>query len=578
MLDTKLEREEIKQKKKQIMEERQMKNLKISKKIKYSFGIVIAVFIVMMFVAVSSILIIGGNVEKMYNGPLVATNAAMGARRDLNSMGKNLRSAILEKDLEPYKAALEEDSKSFSSRLDLLRSNFTGDQALVDDLEAKSSALTKERETVMELINAGEYEKASQQTLESFYAAFQDCADSSKTVYDASMERADFFHEESVLTKNIALVIVIVIAAAILIITAGLASFLTKMLTRPIIEIESVAQRVTNGELDVTVTYDSEDELGSLAESMRTMTKRISDYMDKITKALEQLAAGDLNVARQEEFLGDFHPVQLAVRQMVMSLNDTLTKINQSADQVAIGASQMAENAQSLAEGAADQAGAVEELTVTAEDVSNISENSTKAAENAYESVREAQENAAKSQTDLEELTRAMERINSTSQEIQNIIGAIEDIASQTNLLSLNASIEAARAGEAGKGFAVVADQIGKLAYDSAKSAISTRELISKSLEEIENGNQITEKTVEVIHKILSNMQEFAGAAKNASVTSKTQSDMLKQIMQGLEQISSVVQGNSAAAQESSAVSEELSAQSEGLKSQVSNFKLRTAQ
>lgn len=124
----------------------------------------------------------------------------------------------------------------------------------------------------------------------------------------------------------------------------------------------------------------------------------------------------------------------------------------------------------------------------------------------------------------------------------------------------------------------MVADQIGKLAYDSAKSAISTRELISKSLEEIENGNQITEKSVETIHKILSNMQEFAEVAKNTSGTSKTQSDMLKQIIQGLEQISSVVQGNSAAAQESSAVSEELSAQSEGLKSQVSNFKPRAAQ
>ena len=158
-----------------------------------------------------------------------------------------------------------------------------------------------------------------------------------------------------------------------------------------------------------------------------------------------------------------------------------------------------------------------------------------------------------------------MERISSTSQEIQNIIGSIEEIASQTNLLSLNASIEAARAGEAGKGFAVVADQIGKLAGDSAQAAVNTRDLIEKSLQEIENGNQITEKTVAALNKILESMNDFANAAKGASESSTEQ---------GIEQISSVVQSNSAAAEETSATSQELSAQSEGLKNLVGRFKL----
>ena len=161
-----------------------------------------------------------------------------------------------------------------------------------------------------------------------------------------------------------------------------------------------------------------------------------------------------------------------------------------------------------------------------------------------------------------------------TSQEIQNIIGSIEEIASQTNLLSLNASIEAARAGEAGKGFAVVADQIGKLAGDSAQAAVNTRDLIEKSLQEIENGNQITEKTVAALNKILESMNDFANAAKGASESSTEQADMLKQIEQGIEQISSVVQSNSAAAEETSATSQELSAQSEGLKNLVGRFKL----
>jgi len=227
-----------------------------------------------------------------------------------------------------------------------------------------------------------------------------------------------------------------------------------------------------------------------------------------------------------------------------------------------------------LAEGATDQAGAVEELTATVESVSGIAESSAESASGAYQMVRTAVEQADQSREELQALTNAMERISSTSQEIQNIIGSIEEIASQTNLLSLNASIEAARAGEAGKGFAVVADQIGKLAGDSAQAAVNTRDLIEKSLQEIENGNQITEKTVAALNKILESMNDFANAVKGASESSTEQANMLKQIEQGIEQISSVVQSNSAAAEETSATSQELSAQSEGLKNLVGRFKL----
>ena len=174
----------------------------------------------------------------------------------------------------------------------------------------------------------------------------------------------------------------------------------------------------------------------------------------------------------------------------------------------------------------------------------------------------------------MNELIQAMDNITETSREIENIIAAIEDIASQTNLLSLNASIEAARAGEAGRGFAVVADQIGKLASDSAQSAITTRDLISKSLVEIETGNRIVENTMESISTVLANMEAFAGMAAGAAEASRTQADMLEQIEAGIDQISVVVQNNSASAQETSAVSEELSAQAIGLEDMVNKFVL----
>ena len=168
-----------------------------------------------------------------------------------------------------------------------------------------------------------------------------------------------------------------------------------------------------------------------------------------------------------------------------------------------------------------------------------------------------------------------MEKINETSKEIANIIGDIEDIASQTNLLSLNASIEAARAGEAGKGFAVVADQIGKLAADSATSAVNTKRLIENSMKEIEFGNEIVEKTTSAIEKVINGITMLASSTKEISDLSDTQADAMKQLELGVEQIADVIQNNSASAEQTSATSEELSAQSANLEELVGQFKLK---
>lgn len=324
------------------------------------------------------------------------------------------------------------------------------------------------------------------------------------------------------------------------------------------------------------INYESPDELGKLAGNFRQACKTLEVIVQDTSYLLGKMAEGNFDVSSNNAqiYIGNFRQQYESISKLKHELSDTLTQINEASEQVASGSGQLAGGAQALAEGATDQAGAVEELTATVESVSGIAESSAESASGAYQMVRTAVEQADQSREELQALTNAMERISSTSQEIQNIIGSIEEIASQTNLLSLNASIEAARAGEAGKGFAVVADQIGKLAGDSAQAAVNTRDLIEKSLQEIENGNQITEKTVAALNKILESMNDFANAAKGASESSTEQADMLKQIEQGIEQISSVVQSNSAAAEETSATSQELSAQSEGLKNLVGRFKL----
>ena len=174
-----------------------------------------------------------------------------------------------------------------------------------------------------------------------------------------------------------------------------------------------------------------------------------------------------------------------------------------------------------------------------------------------------------------DECRAVISQLGEESKEILGIIQLITGISGQTNILALNASIEAARAGEAGRGFAVVADQIRKLADDSAQSAVHTRELIETSLQEIEHGNQITDKTAEALQKVVEGIEDLANESKKAMEESKAQADAMMQIEQGIEQISTVVQNNSATAEETSATSEELSAQATNMNELTAAFQLR---
>jgi len=349
---------------------------------------------------------------------------------------------------------------------------------------------------------------------------------------------------------------------------------LTKALVEPIYELQAAVRKIKAGDLDIKIAYRSEDELGELADGLREACDYINVVISDTGRVLGEMADGHFDVTSdvKDSYVGDFAALLSGMSKLKAEMNRVLSQIKVSSDQVMVGADQLAGSAQGLAEGATDQSGAIEELSATIQNVANISEQSAQNAVYAAESATNAAEGAKKSREEVNELTEAMARITATSEEIQNIIAAIEDIASQTNLLSLNASIEAARAGEAGRGFAVVADQIGKLAADSAQSAVETRELINKSLVEVEAGNNIVEHTMESFNAVLANMESFAGMASGAAEASKEQAEMLRQIEIGIEQITEVVENNSAAAEETSAVSQELSAQAINLEQMISQF------
>lgn len=200
-----------------------------------------------------------------------------------------------------------------------------------------------------------------------------------------------------------------------------------------------------------------------------------------------------------------------------------------------------------------------------------------KSAESADESYVRAQQYAGEadnSQAEMNTMMAAMERINTASMKIGSIISEIESIASQTNLLSLNASIEAARAGELGRGFAVVAAEIRELADQSAKAAVDTRELIEGSIREVAEGNHAAERASNAIGSVMTGIQQIADFSKNLKIMVEDQAEAMRQAEIGINQISEVVQSNAATAQQASATSQELSAQATILDELVGQFSL----
>lgn len=551
---------------------------KVGDKLKYAFGTVIVTFMFAMLMAFIAIILMNADTKKFYEEAYMSSVTQMEIRKDVQLMSKNILWALTVDNTgaaQSYLSAADQAAQKVESNVKELRQSYV-DRTAVDDLQQAVSEMEDIRAQLMELAQQREKAKA----LVIFNGDYNDALVSVQNklviIGDNATQEATTQYRAARTIGIGSIILMVVLGVVSLNFSIVIRKAITKNMLRPIKQIQKASADLKAGNLDVDITYESPDELGQLANDFKDACATLHAMVEDTGVLLDQMANGDFTIseANKSKYVGSFVEQFESMHQLGSQMSDTLEQINVASEQVAQGSGQLSCGAQALAEGATDQAGAVEELTATVENITEVANNNAAAAEESYETVREAAEHAGQSREDLERLTEAMQRIDATSKEIQNIIGSIEDIAEQTNLLSLNASIEAARAGEAGRGFAVVAEQIGKLAGDSARAAVNTRDLLGKSLQEVENGNVITEKTVEALNQILETMNRFADTAKGSSESSREQADMLRQVEQGIEQISSVVQSNSASAEETSATSQQLSAQSDELKTLVGKFKL----
>ena len=348
-------------------------------------------------------------------------------------------------------------------------------------------------------------------------------------------------------------------------------------LTRPILELNKTAQQLAAGDLDVELQITSENEIGELGVSIQKTVNRLKEYIvyiDETAEVLAQIANGKLSIELKNDYAGEFQKIKHALFHISDSMNEVMTGIHESSERVSIGATELATASQALADGAQAQASSVEQLTTATNAVADQVETSRTKADVSAKATAQAADMIVQNQENMKQMMIAMHNIHETSQKVVSIIQTIEEIASQTNLLSLNASIEAARAGDAGKGFAVVADEIGKLALESSKAANTTKELIEISMEEINKGNSIAEGAVNSLKESVSAVDRVNEMIQETAENAATQAESMEQLRAGIREISHGIQDNSAASQETSATSEELASQAERLNQMLQRFEL----
>lgn len=448
----------------------------------------------------------------------------------------------------------------------------------IDIYKRISENLTKYKSVVENVINlkqSGNSEEASE-----IFKIKGDVLENKLSLDFEELMDAKVQNGEKVTNKLLLIQIASIILTILFIIIGVIAAlcislYISDKIANPIKHIVDISKKIADGNLNVSIDVNSNDEIGELASTFEYMTENLQNYISDLRRVLSNIDNGELNSETGDLYKGDFIEMKKSLDNILKALNETFADILEASNTVNTGSGQVSETAQLLSSASMHQAESVEEILKS---IHKISEQVTKNSENtniADKLSKVCVEKVENSNRHMSDMLSSMSNIAEFSNEIRTIIEDIDEIASQTDLLALNAAIEAARAGEAGRGFAVVADEVRDLANKSTLSAQKTAKLIENTIRAIEDGMNMAKESAQDLSDVVENVNETTDIIGEIAVSSENQSKSIQQITKEIEQITDVVQSNSAISQESAAASEELIAQAEILNEMLKRFKLK---
>ena len=563
-----------------------LKGVRIEKRLKRAFNMVTVIAAVATFIGLIAMIVVTANFKKaMYNYALPQGDIALFMNEYAESRS-NMRGIIGYEDQDLIDSLVERHDmrrESTYERLAAIEETMVTPEgrAAYEEIE---KALDAYFEMEAEVIKIGATtdqamcRKAQDLAQEKIVPLYEALDNATLHLMEINIEKEHEMEQFCTVLEYCAMGMMVLLLVLIIAIARMISVKIATSISKPLNDLSERLDSFDNGDISSPFPeYYEADEVGDMVQAVSSTTTKLQNIFGDLEVLLSDMADGKFNIKTscEEEYIGEYNGLLMAIRQMNRKMDGALKEVRNSSEMVSGGAHNLAEGAQALAEGATDQAASVEELQASMDELTHGLERCAEDMGSAFKKAQECAAAAEESRVEMEGMVNTMKRISDTSSKIESIIGEIEEIAAQTNLLSLNAAIEAARAGEAGRGFAVVADQIRTLAEQSAKSAVNTRELIEGSVYEVGVGTKAALKTADVLNGVVNSVEEIADISKELSDNVTVQVEAVEQANAGINKISEVVESISATAQEAFATSEELSAQATSMDELVAKFQLR---